>query len=143
MVSNKIVKYEAFLNDKLRTDLKSTLDRRDKIYSEVAEYLQLSNILEKMSSTEIPQERLKTRVDIGSNFYMKAVVHDACKVIVSVGLNVFIQFTHKEALQFIDIKVIHLNKKAEVLTKQVADISARIKLVMEGLQELQFPKIQN
>lgn len=137
-ISDKILKYEAFLNEKLRTDLNSTLDRRNRVYSEVSEYLQLRNMLEKMSSTELPTKQLKTRVDIGSNFYMKAVVPDASTVIVSVGLNVFIQFTHEEALQFIQTKVSYLNKQAEALTEQATEISARIKLVMRGLEELQF-----
>ena len=136
----KILKYEEFLNETLKSDLKAALDAREAIFSEVAEYLQLKNVVEKMAESTLPHNNLKTMVDIGSNFYMKAVVPDASYVIVSVGLNVYVEFTHKEALEFVEKKIEHLNGKAETFTRQAADIKARIKLVMEGLKELQFSK---
>ncbi len=137
-LNKKILKYEEFLNETLKSDLKSALDARDVLFSEVGEYLQLRNVIEKTSTSK--QSNLKTMVDIGSNFYMKAVIPDASRIIVSVGLNVYVEFTYKEALEFIERKVQYLNSKAETLTHQAADIKARIKLVVEGLKELQFSK---
>ena len=42
-VNTKIARFETFLNETLRTDLKRTLELRDKIYEEQAEYLALRN----------------------------------------------------------------------------------------------------
>ena len=133
-------KYEEFLNERLRSDLKWIMDTRESLYSEVGEYLQLRNTIEKISSAGLPQNRLKTMVDIGCNFYIQAVVPNSSSVIVAVGLNVYVQFTHEEALKFIEKKVKHLNHKIDDLTKRAADVSARIKLVLQGLKELQFSK---
>ena len=142
-VNKKVLKYEEFLNERLRTDLKLTLGAREALFTDIAEYLQLGHVVEKMLAADMPPENLKTMVDIGSNFYMKAIVPDASYIIVSVGLNIYVQFTIKEASVFIEKKISHLNEKADVLTKQAADISARIKLVMEGLKELQFSRISS
>ena len=40
-VEDKVARYESFLNDTLREDLKKTLEIRDRIYQEQAEYLAL------------------------------------------------------------------------------------------------------
>jgi len=37
-VQAKVKKYETFLNDQLRPDLKSVLEDRDKIYEDISEY---------------------------------------------------------------------------------------------------------
>lgn len=136
----KVLQYEEFLNERLRTDLKTTLDKKESVYSEISEYLQLKNVLEKMSSADLPGKNMKAMVDIGCDFYMKATVPNASYVIVSVGLNVYVQFTHEEALSFVEKKIKHLNEKADIFTSQAADTSARIKLIIEGLKELQFSR---
>ena len=42
----KVTKYEAFLNEKLRPDLKACLEDRDNIYAEIAEYASLKKSIE-------------------------------------------------------------------------------------------------
>ena len=137
-INRKVLKYEEFLNEKLRTDLKAVLDVRQAVFAETAEYLQLKHVVEKMCVGDITRKTMKTMVDIGSNFYMKAVVPDASFIIVSVGMNLYIQFSLQEAVDFIDKKMKHLDLKGSNLTKEAADISARINLVMKGLKELQL-----
>ena len=137
-INRKVVRYEEFLNEKLRTDLTAVLDARQTVFTETAEYLQLKHVVEKMCNGDITEKNMKTMVDIGSNFYMKAVVPDASFIIVSVGLNFYVQFSLQEALDFIDKKMKHLDLKGSNLTKKAADISARIKIVMQGLKELQL-----
>ena len=39
----KVLRYEAFLNDQLKPDLKAILEKRDKVYEEIAEFLALKN----------------------------------------------------------------------------------------------------
>ena len=61
---DKVVKYEAFLNNQLRPDLKAILEERDKLYEESSEYLSLKNAVEALRASEI-EGNLKTKVDIG------------------------------------------------------------------------------
>ena len=85
--NEKITKYEAFLSDQLRPDLKALLEERDKIYSETAEFLALKNSIEAIKSSSLsPGEPLKTKVDLGCNFYCQAVVPSPGCILVSVGL---------------------------------------------------------
>jgi len=137
-ISEKVLKFETFLNETLRPDLKSTLEERDKIYEEIAEYLSLKNSIEAIKVSDLPQgQPLKTKVDIGCNFYAKAVVKNPQKVFVDVGLGFFVELTHDEALAFIEKKTKFLEIKTERLTKDSTKIKANIKLVLQGLRELQ------
>ena len=68
--TDKVQRYETFLNERLRGDLRKCLEQRDKIYEEQAEYLALRNSIQAIKTAElVPGEPLKTKVDLGCNFY--------------------------------------------------------------------------
>ncbi|XP_062600985.1 protein UXT homolog [Saccostrea cucullata] len=136
-IPSKVEQYEQFLNERLKTDLSQVLDQRDKLYGEVAEYLQLKTVIERVKESDYKAEGLKTQVDLGCNFYVQAHVPDASMIFVSVGYGFFLEMTHDEALSFIDKKVSIINDKIDVFTKDAAKIKAHIKLVLQGLQEIQ------
>ena len=72
-ISEKISRYENFLNDTLRDDLKKELTSRDSLFEDVAAYTQLRQTINCMQ--ELPKEEgLRTQVDIGCNFYVQAHV---------------------------------------------------------------------
>ena len=137
-LAGKVTKYEEFLNEKLQNDLKQVLKARDSVYEEVSEYLQLRNSIDKLIQCQLPKHDLKTLVDLGANFYAHARVPDASRIIVVIGLNLCLEMDHSEALNFIDKRVKYLNTKIEQLSQEAADIRARMKLVLQGLRELQF-----
>ena len=65
-IEQKVSRYESFLNETLRTDLKNTLLLRDKIYQEQAELLALRNSINAIKLAElVPGEPMKTKVDLG------------------------------------------------------------------------------
>nr|XP_022296657.1 protein UXT-like [Crassostrea virginica] len=136
-IPSKVVQYEQFLNERLKTDLRQVLDQRDKLYGEVAEYLQLKTVIERVKESNFKTEGLKTKVDLGCNFYVQAHVPDASMIFVSVGYGFFLEMTHDEALSFIEKKVSRINSNIETLTKDAVKIKAHIKLVLQGLQEIQ------
>lgn len=137
-VNTKIARFETFLNETLRTDLKKTLELRDKIYEEQAEYLALRNSINAIKLADlVPGEPLKTKVDLGCQFYCQARVEDPTKICVSVGLGFFLELTLDEALQFLEKKDRALTKEAEKLTEDCSQLKANIKLVLGGLRELQ------
>ena len=137
-VPRKVLEYEAFLNERLKVDLKAVLERRDSLYSDIAEYLQLRNVIDRLHKDGTAHANLKAMVDLGCNFYCQARVPDPSRVFVAVGFGFFVEFTHTEALDFIEKKVNSLKQKAEVLTEQASQIKARIRVVVEALGELQF-----
>ncbi|XP_071960663.1 protein UXT-like isoform X1 [Antedon mediterranea] len=135
-VSQKVFEYEHFVNEVLRKDLQKVLENREGLFTQVAQYLQLKTVIEKIKDN-VSDSDLKTQVDLGCNFYVQAKVPDASKIFVNVGFGFFVEFTHQEALTFIEEKVNQLNKTCDQLTKDSAKIKANIKLVYEALKELQ------
>ncbi|XP_060078215.1 protein UXT-like [Ylistrum balloti] len=136
-VPEKVLAYETFLNETLREDLRKLLEEQDKLYGQVAEYLQLKTVIERVQSTDYTKEELKTKVDIGCNFYVQANVPDASRIYVCVGFGFFVEFKMEEALRFIDKKTARLNDQCEKISKDIAKVKAHIKLVLEGLREMQ------
>ncbi|XP_021947279.1 protein UXT [Folsomia candida] len=142
----KVSKYENFLNEVLRVDLKTTLDRRDELYNEIAQYIELQTIMGKLSAATGGGEddgdiglgtKLKTRVDIGSNFYVQAEIPSTKTFTVDIGCGIWLQMTGKDALKFCDKKLFFLNARADELTQKELSIKAQIKMVLEGLREIQ------
>ena len=76
----KVEQYEVFLNDTLRGDLRKMLEQRDVIYSEQAEFLALRNSIHAIQLAElVAGEPLKTKVELGCNFYCQ--VTDSCLLV--------------------------------------------------------------
>jgi len=137
-VQAKVKKYETFLNDQLRPDLKSVLEDRDKIYEDISEYSALKNSIEAIQSAgdELPKP-LKIKTDLGSNFYVRANVPNPENIFLDVGLGFFLELSLSEALVFIEKKVKLLEEKSNLLTEQSLTIKANIKLILHGLREIQ------
>lgn len=139
-IPEKILRYEEFLNDRLRTDLHKVLDHKENVYKDVAEFTQLKSAVDLLKN-EAKKEIIshKTMVDLGCNFYANAKVEDCSTIFIAIGLGFHLEMTLEEASVFIEEKISGLLRKAELLSVQASQINARIKVVMETLRELQFP----
>ena len=135
-IPEKVKEYEKFVNENLKKDLEKVHANRDKLYSTIADYLQLRNTIERIK--DFSGGKMKTQVDIGCNFYCQAEVIDTRMILVAVGYGFFVEFTLNEALDFISKKVDQLTKQVEGLTKDSSKIKANIKLALQGLSELQM-----
>ena len=135
----KVKKYEEFVNDKLRTDLETVRKNQEEVNSRITEYLQLKSVIENIKSSEESRSgrELKTQVDLGCNFYCQARIADPSKILVLVGYGFYVEFTLEEALRFIEKKCNQLTMHSQKLGQDSARIKANIKLVLEGLRELQ------
>ncbi|XP_015249441.1 PREDICTED: protein UXT [Cyprinodon variegatus] len=134
-VEEKVLQYEGFISDVLRRDLQKVMEQRDQVYEKMSQYLQLKNTIQSLQ--EASSEQLKADVDLGCNFFVQAHVADASRIFVAVGFGFFVEMTHDEALRFIDKKTTQLSAFTEQLTKDSAKIKAHIRMVLEGLRELQ------
>ncbi|XP_033988086.1 protein UXT [Trematomus bernacchii] len=134
-VDPKVLQYENFIHDVLKKDLQKVLEQRDSVYEKISQYLQLKNTIQSLQDTGC--QKLKTDVDLGCNFFVQAEVEDSSKIFVAVGFGFFLEMTHDEALRFIEKKTSQLTAFTEQLTKDSAKIKAHIRMVLEGLRELQ------
>ncbi|KAM6982356.1 protein UXT [Tautogolabrus adspersus] len=134
-VDRKVLQYENFINEVLKRDLQKVLEQRDSVYEKISQYLQLKNTIQTLQ--ESGSQQLKTEVDLGCNFYVQAEVEDSSRIFVAIGYGFFVEMTHDEALKFIDKKTSQLTTFTEQLTKDSAKIKANIRMVLEGLREMQ------
>lgn len=136
---DKITQYEYFLNEVLRTDLKTTLDRRDELYNQISQYMELQTVLDKLQGANEGDEntKLRTRVDIGCNFYIQAEIANTKIINVDIGCGIWLPMSPKDALSFSEKKLVFLNARVDELTQKELQIKAQIKLVLNGLRELQ------
>lgn len=139
-LSQKVLKYEEFLNERLRSDLKKVLESKNEVCSDIAEYNQLKSTIDLLLSEKLSKKHqpLKTMIDLGCNVYAQARVDDCSKIFVSIGLGFQLEMTLEEASVFIEKKISYLTERASKLSDQAALINGRIKVVMETLRELQF-----
>ena len=134
----KILQYETFINETLKKDLHSVLEHRDRVYEDIAEFLALKNTAQTIEEAKLKSgQPLKTQVDLGCNFYAQARVPDPSRMLVEVGLGFYLELTLNETAKFVDMKVNLLEEKAKSLTEEACKIRATIKLILEGLRELQ------
>ncbi|XP_063690658.1 protein UXT-like isoform X3 [Bolinopsis microptera] len=140
-ISDKVLKYEEFVNEVLKNDLNHVLEERDKIYDEVAEYMKLQTSIERLKT--IDSRPIKEMIDVGCNFYMQAEVKNTDYIYVDVGMGLHVQLTFDEALRFLKKKIDQLTVKSEHLTEKSVDIKARIKLIIGALAELQGVSAQS
>ncbi|CAL8106557.1 unnamed protein product [Orchesella dallaii] len=138
---DKVTRYEEFLNEVLRKDLKETLERREEVYCIISEYMELQTVIEKLEkakSFDSPTPtKLRTRVEIGCNFYVQANITDVDTIIVDVGCGIWLPMNRAEAIKFISEKLKLLNAQAAALTQQELQIKAKINIVLQGIRELQ------
>ncbi|XP_066436081.1 protein UXT isoform X1 [Eleutherodactylus coqui] len=134
-MEEKVLRYEAFVTDTLQRDLRRVLESRDSVYEKISQYLQLKSLIQRLQ--ELESGALQTQVDLGCNFYVNAEVPDSSKIFVALGFGFFAELTLEEALRFIEKKNRMLTDISEHLTDDASNIRAHIRLVLEGLRELQ------
>ncbi|XP_024859106.1 protein UXT isoform X1 [Kryptolebias marmoratus] len=145
-MDRKVLQYETFISEVLKRDLQKVLEQRDQVYEKISQYLQLKNTIQSLQVPTDPQtnllqeaesQQLKANIDLGCNFFVQAKVEDSSRIFVAVGFGFFVEMTQDEALRFIDKKTSQLTAFTEQLTKDSAKIKANIRMVLEGLRELQ------
>lgn len=150
-MNEKVQKYEEFLNEKLKLDLREVHKQRDKIYKEIGDYMQLKRVIETIQNDQDEtkcnsydkKNTLKAKIDLGCNFYCQTVIPDCSRIYLLVGYGYFVEMTLEEASAFIDKKLKLLNNKSQTFSKDSAKIKAHIRLVMEGLREIQHFNFSN
>ena len=129
-VEFKIRKYEDKIDWEMRPQLHHFIKKRDLIYEELAQYLQLKNVLEMLQEQKL--KKFESRVDLGCNIFITTEVEKDIKekrVMVALSKDFFVELSWDEALPYIEKKEKLLNAKAETLTRKVCEVKAHILFV--------------
>ncbi|XP_065279098.1 LOW QUALITY PROTEIN: protein UXT [Emys orbicularis] len=131
----KAPRYEAFVSDVLQRDLWRVQQQREEVYEKITQHMWLKTVIERLQ--EVGGRAVQTQVDLGYNFFVNADVPDTSRIFVALGYGFFAELTLTEALRFVERKTKLLIELSESLTKDSAKIKANIRMVLEGLRELQ------
>ncbi|KAM8793707.1 protein UXT [Eudromia elegans] len=130
----KLQRYEAFVSDVLQRDLQRVRQQREAVFEQLAQLLQLRSALQRMQDAAAP---LRAQVDLGCNFYVTAEVPQPSRLFLALGWGLFAELTLPEALGHLERRSRLLSALSDSLTRDSAKIKANIRLVLEGLRELQ------
>lgn len=134
----KLLRFEEFVDRRLKPDLVKAIAERDKVFEKQKTFLDLRRNLENLEKNSVTS--LRSLVNLGSEVYMQADVPDTSRIFVDIGLGFHVEFTWSEAIKFIAVREEQLAKQIEEYTHMIASIKAQIKMVYEGIREiLQLP----
>ncbi|CAG0922229.1 unnamed protein product [Notodromas monacha] len=134
-IPKKIQKYEHFLNEVLKVQLRHLIEERRKVSEDIADLKTLQDTFRAFRINECG--KLKTLTDIGGGFFMRAVVSRTDRVLIDVGSKFFVELTLDEADKVVEEKLGLLEAKSDQFRKRACEVQADIETVLAGLRELQ------
>ncbi|KAI5632517.1 prefoldin subunit domain-containing protein [Phthorimaea operculella] len=140
-VDENIRKYETFINDVLREDLRRIDTRLQEVNTEISDLIQQKQTLKIVCDKSVHPNGFKTQVNLGCNFFMEATVPDTSNLLMNVGLNHYVEFSIQEANEYLDVRIKAFEKKADELQDQAAKTKAHIKLMLFHISELQSKEV--
>lgn len=136
-IERKVLLYETIINDVLKDDLASLEKKLETKNAEIIEYHQLKSVITTLQNNEFDKSGFKTQVDIGENFLIEAHVPDASTIILEIGLGHYLELTLDNALVVTNARIKMLEDQIAQYRKQIARISAHIKLMLLILGKIQ------
>lgn len=144
VAERRVAKFETFINDVLKDSLNQIFAALDAVNGEIMELTQVEQSIvtmnrladDRSTATAASQGRLKTRVNVGCDYYMQADV-DLARYMVCVGLGCYVEFTKDEALAFVRHRADKLRNYANELRDKGARVRAQITLALHCIQEVQ------
>ncbi|KFB41261.1 AGAP004048-PA-like protein [Anopheles sinensis] len=126
---------KTFVHEHLKEDLRVYEKQLNEINAEIVEYVQLKHMIETILLNQANGEGFKTQVNIGGNMFMKARADNASRLLVDIGLKVYVEFTNDEALRFVEMKIKVLTKQADVIRDKSIETKTNIKLALLAIGE--------
>lgn len=142
-IDETIARYENFINDVLKEDLKQLQARLQQVNAEITDLIQQKHTIKVITDKSMHPNGFKTQVNLGCNFFMEAAVHDTSNLLMNVGLNHYLEFSLEEAKKYLDVRIKAFEEKAGELQQKGAETKAHIKMMLFGLGELQAEKLKS
>ena len=134
-LSRDVLHYENLIESVLHPRLRALIETRDALYADVAEGTKLRHFVERQLVTreEVGPEAgpMETLVDLGQHFYATAEVEDPRRILVDVGLGLFVDFKLAEALTFLAEREAVLEARCAELTAKASRVKVQIKIVCD------------
>ncbi|CAG9789076.1 unnamed protein product [Diatraea saccharalis] len=139
-IDENVLKYEHFINNVLKEDLKKLELRLQLVNGELADLIQQKHTLKLVTDKKMHPSGFKTQVNIGCNFFMEASVPDTSVLLMNIGLNHYVEFSIDEANRYLDVRIKAFEEKAREIQQKAAETKAHIKLMLFHIGEIQHQK---
>lgn len=140
MASKSVEEIDHVINDVMRKELSELQDHLIKLNNDISEYTQLKQSIEFLQKHK--SDGFKTKVDVGSNMFIKAKVENIEPILIDIGLSTYLELNIQEALKFLDMKIKILTKEANIVRERTIKIRADIKVLLIYLSEAQKQPIK-
>ncbi|EAS00800.2 prefoldin subunit (macronuclear) [Tetrahymena thermophila SB210] len=127
-------KYESFLNSRLKIDLNKAYRRKEIYQMRLRDYIETEMFIQKAES--IQGDSIKMKLDLGHQFFANAEIENKDKIVLDVGLGVFVELTYKEAKDIIFQQKIELERLIRKADIDIVDIKTNIKIFENTLNQL-------
>lgn len=131
-----ILKFENFINNVLKEELKCIEKRLEEINAELSDLIQQRHTLKVITDKNIHPNGFKTQVNLGCNFFMEAAVSNTELLLMNIGLNNYLELSVQEALVYLDLRIKAYEKMGEELRGKAAETKAHINMMLFGLSKL-------
>ncbi|OWR54142.1 UXT protein [Danaus plexippus plexippus] len=139
-IDETVAKYDRFINDVLKEDLRILHLKLQHVNAEVSDLIQQKHTLRVLLDKNVHPNGFKSQVNIGCNFFMEATVTDTSRLLMNIGLNHYLELSVEEALKYLDARIKAFELKSEELCNKAAETKAHIKLMLFNVGELENQK---
>ncbi|XP_044751199.1 protein UXT homolog [Coccinella septempunctata] len=139
IIEEKIKKYELFVEEKLKTDLRKvddTLLIKNKLYQEWEE---VENMCKTIQEFKEKDRDMLMKLELGDGVLVQGEVTNFNDVFIDIGLGHILKMEPDEAIKYAGIRKRVLKKEVEHYRKLAVDIKVHIKFVLLAISELQSP----
>mmetsp|Transcript_7889 Transcript_7889/g.13045 ORF Transcript_7889/g.13045 Transcript_7889/m.13045 type:complete len:155 (-) Transcript_7889:23-487(-) len=139
-LQQKVAEYSSFITNTLQPKLQLAVNEREETEAEICEYAQLRSklqMIEAESDGSASAEPINTLTDIAhQSIFCNAIISNPRTVYVHTGFGFHVEFTIKEAIAFIDKRIIFLQNHILKHRVEVAmGIAEDVEKALEILEE--------
>ncbi|XP_050426685.1 uncharacterized protein LOC126837004 [Adelges cooleyi] len=137
-LEQKVAKFEMFINDVLKENLKNLHVALEKANEQIMKLEDIYNSIRTMSQlvSEETGKSLNAQINIGCDVYMQANTVPQF-FLVCVGLGHYLEFTQSEAMSFIQNRNKVLRARIKQLQNREANVRDQITFALLTIKELQ------
>ncbi|OQR99166.1 hypothetical protein THRCLA_21853 [Thraustotheca clavata] len=132
----EVEKYATFVEETLRPQLTSALEQRDRLEADIVEYDNLLETLQGKAAADAQNKAWKLQSDLGKQCYIKVKVAAHAKVVVHVGLQVYVEMNVDEVPEFVAKRKQFLTLKHDRHQAKAREIAAHIQQVLDAVEAL-------
>ena len=130
----KAAELKHIIDTRLSPELERLITLRDSLCKEIDEYEQLRRTAQLLITND--EKEVMTKVNLGNNIFAHAKVPNCRRLMVEVGLGFFVEQTFPETTAWCGVKLEHLRSKLVRVDAESATLSARIKVLHDGIGTL-------